>query len=76
MEVERIPTTGKEEEEDDDEHGSVPYAIVFRNKKVIMSTISCILGTIFLLFSEPIISDHLIEIGVSEHYIGKQFRPI
>lgn len=35
-----------------------------------IATSSCILATVVLLFTEPIISDHLIEIGVSEHYIG------
>ncbi len=35
-----------------------------------MPIISCILGTIFLLFNEPIISDHLIEVGLSQDYIG------
>jgi MFS-type transporter involved in bile tolerance (Atg22 family) len=34
---------------------------------------SCILGTVFLLFTEPIISDHLISIGVSEDLIGYIF---
>lgn len=41
-----------------------------RNPRVMMPLLSCILGTIFLLFSEPIISDHLIELGLSEDYIG------
>jgi predicted MFS family arabinose efflux permease len=40
---------------------------------VIMPIISCILGTIFLLFNEPIISDHLIEMGMSPDYIGFTF---
>ena len=41
-----------------------------RNPHVMMPLVSCILGTVFLLFSEPIISDHLIELGLSEDYIG------
>jgi hypothetical protein len=36
-----------------------------RSPRVVMPIISCILGTIFLLFNEPIISDHLIEEGLS-----------
>lgn len=41
-----------------------------RNPRIMMPLVSCILGTVFLLFSEPIISDHLIELGLSEDYIG------
>jgi hypothetical protein len=40
---------------------------------VMMPIISCILGTIFLLFNEPIISDHLIHLGLSPDYIGFTF---
>jgi hypothetical protein len=38
-----------------------------------ISTFSCILATIVLLFSEPIITDHMIDIGVSENFIGYIF---
>lgn len=63
-----------EEEEDEGEHGDVnAYAAAFKNRKVGIASFSCILATIFLLFNEPIISDHLIEIGISENYIGPIF---
>ncbi len=41
-----------------------------RSPGVVMPVVSCILGTVFLLFNEPIISDHLIELGLSPDYIG------
>lgn len=44
-----------------------------RNPRIMMPLVSCILGTIFLLFSEPIISDHLIQLGLSEDFIGLVF---
>jgi MFS family permease len=44
-----------------------------KSTEVLMPIVSCILGTIFLLFNEPIISDHLIEMGLSPDYIGFTF---
>lgn len=44
---------------------------ILKNRRAIMALISCILATVFLLFTEPIISDQLIHIGVSDHFIGK-----
>jgi len=41
--------------------------------QALIPTLSCILGTIFLLFSEPIISDHLISLGLSSDHIGYVF---
>ena len=44
-----------------------------RSQGVLMPIVSCILGTIFLLFNEPIISDHLIQMGMSPDYNGFTF---
>jgi MFS family permease len=38
-----------------------------------MGVFSCIMATIFLLFAEPLISDQLLRIQVSEHLIGVVF---
>ena len=52
---------------------AVAYKAVLTNRSVMISTFSCILATIVLLFSEPIITDHMIDIGVSENFIGYIF---
>ena len=62
--------------EDSGCENEVSYLLVFKNRKVLIASFSCILATVFLLFSEPIISDHLIAIGVSEHYIGNFLSPL
>ena len=71
MDVERH--NSDEEETEEEEESSLSYSMIASNRKVFLATVSCILATVFLLYTEPIISDHLIEIGVSEHYIGYIF---
>jgi hypothetical protein len=56
---------GHENEIDKDSESE--FSFFYRSLKapgVVMPIVSCILGTIFLLFNEPIISDHLIEMGM------------
>lgn len=49
----------------------VKYKDVLKNKKALVAILSCIIATVFLMYTEPVISDVLIKIGVSENYIGK-----
>lgn len=39
--------------------------MILQNQKVALAFFSMILATVFLLYTEPTISDRLIEIGVS-----------
>ena len=41
-----------------------------KNKKALAAIVSCIIATVFLMYTEPVISDVLVKIGVSENYIG------
>ncbi len=50
----------------------VKYKDVLKNKKALAAILSCIIATVFLMYTEPVISDVLIKIGVSENYIGKK----
>ena len=50
----------------------VKYKDVLKNKKALAAILSCIIATVFLIYTEPVISDVLIKIGVSENYIGKK----
>jgi hypothetical protein len=50
----------------------VKYKDVLKNKKALVAILSCIIATVFLMYTEPVISDVLIKIGVSENYIGKK----
>jgi hypothetical protein len=43
-----------------------------KNKKALAAIVSCIIATVFLMYTEPVISDVLVKIGVSEDYIGKE----
>lgn len=44
-----------------------------KNKKALAAIVSCIIATVFLMYTEPVISDVLVKIGVSEDYIGYIF---
>lgn len=49
------------------------YVDIMLNREAMMGIISCVMGTIFLLYNEPLISDQLLHVGVSEHLIGLIF---
>ena len=69
MDVETVAS----DEEEEEEETKFTLAMILSNKKVALAFFSMILATVFLLYTEPTISDRLIEIGVSQHYIGYIF---
>jgi hypothetical protein len=73
MDVEVNDLNPLDSDEEEEEGEEVSFDMITGNQRLMMSVLSCILATIFLLYTEPIISDHLIEIGVSDDYIGYIF---
>lgn len=51
----------------------ITYATLLSNFRVVLACISGILAMIFMLFYDTIFTDRLLEIGVSENYIGYIF---
>ena len=68
-----------EEEEEESSEGKKPETkvtirMIITNKRAMIATILEIFTTIFLLFVDTILSDRILEMGVSEHLTGKIFQ--
>jgi hypothetical protein len=53
-----------------DKSSNVTYKSILTNLRAFIAICSCVFGSVFLMFNEPIISDQLIKVGVSEHVVG------
>ena len=56
--------------ESEESETKIKFKDITGNFKAMAAIFSCIIATVFLMYTEPVISNVLIDIGVSKDYIG------
>jgi hypothetical protein len=51
----------------------ITYKTLLKNKRVIFASFSLVFSSLFMLFLDSILSNYLLSIGISDHYIGYVF---